>query len=241
MFKFMYYKGESPSEWKKVHVVHVHKKNDKQSLKNYIMFERIIYNNIFEYFTANNLISPNQSGFKPGDSCISQLLSSTLEIYQSFDNSFEVWGNFLDIAKAFDKVWHNVNTEYLEISLSKVFLKNSKQRVVLNGQTSSWANVLAGVPQKLILGPFFSWFISMIYEITYPQLWFTEIAYLGSSMCIWAHQWKMSFTFDPLKQEQEVIFSRKHTKTSHPVLLFNNYPVQESSSQKHLGMILKVH
>ena len=42
---------------------------------------------------------------------------------------------------------------------------------------------------------------------------------------IWAHQWKLSFNTDPLKQAQKVIFSRKHTKASHPALLFNNNTV----------------
>ena len=34
------------------------------------IFERLIYNNLFEYFIENDLISRNQSGFKPDDSCI---------------------------------------------------------------------------------------------------------------------------------------------------------------------------
>ena len=61
---------------------------------------------MFKFFTSNNLISPNQSGFKPGDSCINQLLSITHEIYKSFRVGLEVRGIFLDISKAFDKVWH---------------------------------------------------------------------------------------------------------------------------------------
>ena len=60
---------------------------------------------MYEFFTENNLISPNQSGFKPGDLCINQLLSITHEIYKSFDNGLEVRGIFLGISKAFDKVW----------------------------------------------------------------------------------------------------------------------------------------
>ena len=94
-------------------VVPVHKKSEKQSLKNYRLnsllpifgknFERINYNNIFEYLTTNKLISDNQSGFKPGDSCVNQLLSITHEIYHSLDNYLEVRGVFLDISKAFDK------------------------------------------------------------------------------------------------------------------------------------------
>ena len=49
------------------------------------------------FFIENELISPNQSGFKPGDSCTNQLLAITHEIYKSFDESFEVRGVFLDI------------------------------------------------------------------------------------------------------------------------------------------------
>ena len=65
-----------------------------------------MYNNLFEYFIENDLISQNQTGFKPGDSCINQLISITYEIYQSFDDGLEVREVFLDISKAFDKVCH---------------------------------------------------------------------------------------------------------------------------------------
>ena len=54
---------------------------------------------MFEFFTKNDLMSHNQSGFKPGDSCINQLLSITHEIYKSFDDSLDVRGVFLDISK----------------------------------------------------------------------------------------------------------------------------------------------
>ena len=61
---------------------------------------------MFNFFTENNLISPNQSGFRPGDSCVNQLLAITHEIYRWSDKGFEVRGVFLDIYKAFDNVWH---------------------------------------------------------------------------------------------------------------------------------------
>ena len=48
----------------------------------------------------------------------------------------------------------------------------------------------------------------------------------------------MSFNPDPTKQAQEVIFSRKLKKPLHPSIKFNNVPVQNASSQKHLGLIL---
>ena len=109
--------GIYPCQWKKANVVPIHKKVDKQTLKNYCpvpllpicdkIFERLIYNKMLGFFLDKGLISANQSGFKPGDSCINQLLSITHNIYKSFDDGYEVRGIFLDISKAFDKVWHD--------------------------------------------------------------------------------------------------------------------------------------
>ena len=61
---------------------------------------------MFEFFTENEQIPQNQSGIKPRDSCISQLLCITHDIYQSLDDGVETRTVFLDISKAFDKVWH---------------------------------------------------------------------------------------------------------------------------------------
>ena len=83
-------------------------------------------------------------------------------IYLDFDPnpSLKVRGNFLDISKAFDKVWHDgllYKLESLGISgsLLKLFhshLNNRQQRVVLNYQYSKWLPILAGVRHGSILG-----------------------------------------------------------------------------------------
>ena len=87
IFKSCLKTGQFPSEWKKSNVVLVFKKGDKQLVKNCRpisllpitgkIFERLLYNQMFEFFIRNYLISQNQSDFKQGDSCINQLLAIT--------------------------------------------------------------------------------------------------------------------------------------------------------------------
>ena len=108
-----------PDAWKKGNIIPVHKKESKNLVKNYRpisllpifgkILQKIIYNNLFEYFQENKFLSDNQSGFRSGDSCISQIIAITHEIYKAFDGnpSLETRGVFLDIFKAFDKVWYD--------------------------------------------------------------------------------------------------------------------------------------
>ena len=107
-----------PSTWKKANVIPVHKKDDEQSVNNYRpvsllpvfwkSFEKLIFNEIYSFLDREKLLNANQSGFRLFDSCVNQLLTMTQEIFSSFDSnpSLEVHSIFLDISKAFDKLWH---------------------------------------------------------------------------------------------------------------------------------------
>ena len=136
-------------------------------------------------------------------------------------------------------------------------MENRFQRVVLNGQTLKWLPVRVGVPQVSILGPlFFLIYINdLSVDITSTVKLFADDASLSSiihdakttayelnkdlqKIAEWAHQWKMSFNPDLNKQAQEVMFSRKMTKPSHPQVFFNDIPVSRVSFQKHLGIYL---
>ena len=166
-------KGIFPKNWKKANVVPIHKKNKKNDITNYRpisllpifakVFEKLIFNNLYDYLRSNSLITSKQSGFIQGDSTINQLLSIIEMIQKSFDCGVpkEVRAIFLDISKAFDKVWHpglihklkqNGISENLLLILEN-FLSDRYQRVTINGKTSSWQNIEAGVPQGSVLGP----------------------------------------------------------------------------------------
>ena len=125
------------------------------------LFERIIYTQLMEFLTDNNILTPSQYGFRPKRSTELALVSFTKYVLDAFDNNDFVLSVFLDLSKAFDTVDH-------EILLSKLhhygirgtahdwfssYLSNRRQYVHVNGQSSAIQTVVCGVPQGSIIGP----------------------------------------------------------------------------------------
>ena len=136
----------------------------------------------------------------------------------------------------------------------KDFLKNRKQRVVLNGKSSDWLTVSAGVPQGSVLGPlFFLIYINDLVEnVSCDVRLFADDTSLFSvvndvattafemnndleKIKLWAWQWKMLFNTD---KTEEVIFSTKRIKPDHPPLELGDDVISQTLEHKHLGMVL---
>ena len=172
---------------------------------------------------------------------------------------------FLDISKAFDKVWHqclhykirqNGKSGKLLNTLAD-FLDNRTQRVILRYQNSLWAKIEAGFPQGSILGPLlFSIYVNDLSEnlasnpkfIVDDTSRFSVVTNVDASnidlnndlkkIGEWAFQRKTNFNPDTNKQAQKLIFSRNVQVISHPLLFFNQNVVPQTSLQKYLRMFL---
>ena len=277
IFESIFSTGIYPELWKSANVSPIHKKSDKQLINNYRpisllpicskLLEKIIFNQLYSFFNDNNLITKNQSGFRAGDSTTNQLIELVNDIHKSFDNrcSFEVRSIFLDISKAFDKVWHEGLIFKLKqngvcgplIKLLVNYLKNRKQKVVINGSSSNYFQIKSGVPQGSVLGPLlFLIYINdlekqiiskikffaddtMIFSVVHdPRRTAYELNKDLQTISTWAHQWKLSFNPDINKQAVEVLFSHKIKKSIHPPIFFNDAEVIRVNEHKHLGLIL---
>ena len=267
--------GRFPDSWKLANVQPVHKKNNRQTKTNYRpisllplcgkILEKIIFDQMYSFLDENRLISTRQSGFRPGDSCIFQLISITSDIYRNFERHDETRAVFLDISKAFDKVWHDGLIHKLKcngisgnlLAFFENYIHNRYQRVTLNGTESDWRRISAGVPQGSVLGPLlFLVYINDLTENIKSQMrLFADDSFLFTpvknvevsheqlvndleTVSNWGYQWKMVFNPDITKQAVEVIFSVKKKKPIHPELKFNDIPVAREDYAKHLGLYL---
>ena len=109
--------------------------------------ERIIKDTLMSHLTRNHLIRPSQHGFVPKKSCTTNLLEYLEKVTKAVEEGKDVDIVYLDFAKAFDLVprcrlisklkAHGVDGELLRWMSS--WLKDRKQRVVVNAKLSAWA------------------------------------------------------------------------------------------------------
>ena len=171
-------------------------------------------------------------------------------MHQAFDStkSFEVRTVFLDISKAFDKVWHDGLIFKLEqngisgnlLKLVKNYLINRKKRVVQNGSYSDYTSIESGVLQGSFLGPllflvyvndlerniksndkFFADDTMHFSIVKNPEIYANDLNHYLDVIHQWVHQWKLVFNPDPTKQATEVLFSCKISSPNHPQIMFN--------------------
>jgi hypothetical protein len=263
--------GKFPSQWKDVNVTPVFKKDDRQDKKNYRpitllsnlgkVLESVIFNHLYKYCQDNNMLTWRNSGYKPLDSSINQLIYISHNIYNSLEKGEDVCFVSLDASSTFDRIWHKrllFKLKCLGIGGKlydwfKSYLTNRRQKVVIKGQFSKWASILAGVPQGSILGPLlfliyiddiirdiesnillFADDTSLFETISNPVLSFNKLNRDLSRLNQWSNQWLVSF--NPLKTAY-IIFSKKLIKQDHPDLYLGGAKLKQVNVHKQLGIV----
>ena len=156
--------GIVPEDWKLANVTPVFKKGSRNQAENYRpvsltsqickIFEMIMRDALVNHLETNELITSSQHGFRKGGSCLNNLLMFLDSVTSSLDNHDNVDVNYLDFAKAFDKVPHvrlleKITSHGIEGKVwvwLKEWLYGRKQRVCINGCRSDWEDVTSGVP-----------------------------------------------------------------------------------------------
>jgi len=262
--------GEVPEEWRSANVTPIFKKGSKAEPGNYRpvsltsvcckILESVMRDEIMDHLSANNLLNQSQHGFMPGKSCSTNLLEFLEKATKVIDGGLPFDVIFLDFAKAFDKVPRERLLEKLRahgvrgraLNWIRSWLTGRKQRVVLNGKYSSWAEVLSGVPQGSVLGPIL--FLIFINDLDNAALLvdilrkFADDTKLGQTvstpeeraalqqtldnLCEWADNWGMEFNVKKCK-----VMHLGYTNTGHSYSM-NNQQLTETEEERDIGVCM---
>ena len=160
-----------PSEWKTARVSPIFKKGKKNDPNNYRpisvipavakIFEKVIFEQLYNYFNIKRLLTHCQSGFRSLHSTLTALLEATSNWSVNIDSGLLNGVIFIDLKKAFDTIDHDILLRKLQIygvdqsSLKwfQSYLSGRSQKCNVNGCLSSSVPVAYGVPQGSNLGP----------------------------------------------------------------------------------------
>ncbi|GFU02594.1 probable RNA-directed DNA polymerase from transposon X-element [Trichonephila clavipes] len=225
--------------------------------------ESIILHRLKNFINENNILNPNQYGFTNMLSTLHPLLRLTENISEGFQKKKSMGAVFLDIQKAFDRVWTNgltfklitFNIPHPLIHLIHSYLTNRSFRIRINETLSNEHSVSAGCPQGSLLGLLlFNLYINDIpdYSLTKINLYADNTAIHATykkletiSFALNKHllllqnfydKWKISIN---VEKSTAIIFTKKQSLPP-PIIMYNTQ-IPWSQEAKYLGIIFDTH
>ena len=154
-----------PDDWKTARVTPIFKEGEKSNKSNYRpisvlpvisrLFEKLVFNQLYQYLDHNSLLSPYLSGFRRLHSTVTCLLENTDDWYTGLDSGQMLGMAFVGLKKAFDTVDHRVlcnklklyGVQQKELSWFKCHLSNRSQYCSVGSYDSNVGELEVGVPQ----------------------------------------------------------------------------------------------
>lgn len=221
------------------------------------LFEKLLLDKIQPFL--QQIIPQHQFGFRNKHSTIEQVHRIVNHIKEALDDQKFCTGAFLDVAQAFDKVWHEGLNHKIQRSLPRGFHKILKsylenRRFIVNYKNNSSKEfpINAGVPQGSVLGPIlyllytadlptnediltstFADDTAVLFTHTNPQTAARELQQHINKIGEWANDWGIKINED---KSAHITFSlrKKECRT----ISLNNHPIPQATSVKYLGIHL---
>lgn len=227
------------------------------------LLERAILSRLMEYNESNGGFIDQQFGFRKHHSTNHQLLRVVNRIRNGFNRKTHTAGVFLDVAKAFDRVWHTGLVHKLAVAnfpphlvnIMESYLRGRSFHVAMHGDRSTSRPIAAGVPQGSILAPF----LYNIYTNDIPvntdtsdlALYADDAAILVQSESIemietnlqvtldtisaWFRDWRINVNAD---KTTATFFTRRRTRPKPPNVTLLGQHLTWTITSKYLGVVL---
>ena len=265
--------GKFPKLLKIAKISPIFKKGDDTLLSNYRpvsvlpsvskVFEKVIYNQIYEYFTDKKLLYNSQYGFRKNHSTEYAAMELIDRVIKEMDLYKIPINIYLDLSKAFDTLDHNILLSKLSfygingraLELIKSYLSDRFQFVMFEDIRSNLMEIKCGVPQGSILGPLL--FIIYMNDLQFSSTQFNMVIYADdTALCTTLNldstnqkklnaelklinQWlqinKLSLNVSKTKA---MLFHTPQRKVTYPTLKIDNHKIEFVSKFNYLGIII---
>jgi len=264
--------GEFPNELKIARVKPLFKAGNSYDICNYRpisllpsiskIFERIIFQQLFEYLNNNKLISCEQFGFRPGYSTELASLRLIDHITKQMDQMELPLNIYIDLSKAFDTLDHTILLSKMnfygisgrELNLFRNYIINRHQFVEFNGCKSIVRTISTGVPQGSILGPLL--FLIYINDLPHVSNLFEMLMYADDTTLFcnikhtttevelntelkkisnWLSSNKLSLN---VKKSKYMVFHTSQRQVEYPLLKLNDTEIERVNQFNFLGLII---